>query len=361
MKTIRYTTQFARMLAGLAVLTAAGLAQAEEAGVVRLSDYASQATFEVADDSEQIVRGQSDLRRRNARTSQALRQMFFGEDAPRPIKYVPPTTHPTLTGGPYMHPTGPSQAAVSYSVQPAAAQTAAVQPTAMITPAPAPPAVGSTGAPCDAPACCPNTCDGSSACCDAGGCCDTNGCCDANGCCPNGCDGYGNGNGCNNGNGNSLFGRRDGKNACPQCGGNGCPACGGRGNGLLSGRRCGRNGGNACGRSGLFGGCFHGSAANYRARNLHASSQLNAYLRCKLGYFLHDGSGGVGSPLFGHYKIVYPVNPGYFDGRDGNVYSAAGYGGPVSVPLAPNVRHAYNYGWGIPSSRLTPVSNVSTP
>jgi hypothetical protein len=60
-------------------------------------------------------------------------------------------------------------------------------------------------------------------------------------------------------------------------------------------------------------------------------------------------------PLAGHYHIVYPVNPGYFDSRDGQVYAAPGYGGPVSVPLAPVVNHTYNYGWGIPSSRLTPV------
>lgn len=65
---------------------------------------------------------------------------------------------------------------------------------------------------------------------------------------------------------------------------------------------------------------------------------------------------GPGQPLVGHYKITYPVNPGYFDGRDGQVYAAQGYGGPVSVPLAPVVRHTYNYGWGVPSSRLTPIS-----
>jgi hypothetical protein len=63
-----------------------------------------------------------------------------------------------------------------------------------------------------------------------------------------------------------------------------------------------------------------------------------------------------GQPLFGHYKIVYPVNPWYFDGRDGQVYAAEGYGGPVSVPLAPVVTQQYNYGWGIPSSRITPIS-----
>lgn len=63
-----------------------------------------------------------------------------------------------------------------------------------------------------------------------------------------------------------------------------------------------------------------------------------------------------GQPLFGHYKVVYPVNPGYFDGRDGQVYAAQGYGGPVSVPLAPIVRNTYNYGWGVPSSRITQIS-----
>jgi hypothetical protein len=63
-----------------------------------------------------------------------------------------------------------------------------------------------------------------------------------------------------------------------------------------------------------------------------------------------------GQPLFGHYKVVYPVNPWYFDGRDGQAYAAEGYGGPVSVPLAPVVNQQYNYGWGIPSSRITPIS-----
>ena len=65
---------------------------------------------------------------------------------------------------------------------------------------------------------------------------------------------------------------------------------------------------------------------------------------------------GAGQPLLGHYRIVYPVNPWYFDGRDGQAYAAAGYGGPVSVPLAPVVRQQYNYGWGVPSSRITPIS-----
>ncbi len=65
-------------------------------------------------------------------------------------------------------------------------------------------------------------------------------------------------------------------------------------------------------------------------------------------------------PIAGKYHIVYPVDPSYFDARDGQVYAAQGYGGPVSVPLAPVVNHTYNYGWGIPSSRLTPVLHPVT-
>jgi hypothetical protein len=49
------------------------------------------------------------------------------------------------------------------------------------------------------------------------------------------------------------------------------------------------------------------------------------------------------------------LNPGYFDPRDTELYSAQGYNLPVAVPLAPVVKHQYNYGWGVPSSRLTRV------
>ena len=77
----------------------------------------------------------------------------------------------------------------------------------------------------------------------------------------------------------------------------------------------------------------------------------------KLGYFRCTGSCGQGTPLVGHYSMVYPVNPGYFDPRDGQVYSSQVFNTPVSVPLAPVVNHTYNYGWGVPSSRLTPVSH----
>lgn len=50
-----------------------------------------------------------------------------------------------------------------------------------------------------------------------------------------------------------------------------------------------------------------------------------------------------------------PHDPFYADPRDSYVASSARYGVPVSVPLAPVVRYQYNYGWGVPSSRLSPI------
>lgn len=66
----------------------------------------------------------------------------------------------------------------------------------------------------------------------------------------------------------------------------------------------------------------------------------------------------AGGALGGCYSRVYAVNPYHHDFRDGAVYAAQGYNAPIAVPLAPNVDYQYNYGWGVPSSRLTPVSRV---
>jgi hypothetical protein len=107
---------------------------------------------------------------------------------------------------------------------------------------------------------------------------------------------------------------------------------------------------------------------NFRMRNQIASAHLMGachqkclageyWFRNKFGYFFPTGCCGRGCPPMGHYSMVYPLDPNYFDQRDGNIYAAQGYGGPVAVPLAPNVRFAYNYGWGVPSSRLTPISH----
>lgn len=71
--------------------------------------------------------------------------------------------------------------------------------------------------------------------------------------------------------------------------------------------------------------------------------------RCRGGY---GGGAAYGSGAFNHY---HALNGGYCDQRDTRLYSAQGYNVPVAVPLAPVVKHTYNYGWGVPSSRLTRV------
>lgn len=57
------------------------------------------------------------------------------------------------------------------------------------------------------------------------------------------------------------------------------------------------------------------------------------------------------------HKAYDPVDPAYSDPRDSQVFSAQGYGVPVSVPLAPCVKYQYNYGWGVPSSRITRINS----
>lgn len=91
----------------------------------------------------------------------------------------------------------------------------------------------------------------------------------------------------------------------------------------------------------------------------HADRRLHRLTRSKLNYFIPAGAGGKGVPPHGCYHIVYPLNPWHGDCRDSGVYAAQGYGGPVSVPLAPVVRHSYNYSWGVPSSRLTPMIHMT--
>lgn len=101
---------------------------------------------------------------------------------------------------------------------------------------------------------------------------------------------------------------------------------------------------------------YHSANAYSFKQELRADcAEKHAWLRHKFGYFVPTGCNGKGCPPIGSYSMVYPIDPGYFDRRDGQIYGTAGTGGPVSVPLAPVVHHTYNYGWGIPSSRLTPV------
>ncbi|MCA9080293.1 MAG: hypothetical protein KDA58_07015 [Planctomycetaceae bacterium] len=230
--------------------------------------------------------------------------------------------------------------------------------------------------------------------CLSGNCCLPDACCPSSGCCPSGscCPHGGCGPDCRRGNCPHCNCGQGGQ--CPHCRNGGYGGYGGygrSGSGSSHGCRSGYAGygGGSC-RGGLFGGggcglfggsghrCFlsHGPLCDYfrmqasmhRARNMGTSMALHMaveeecaekaqWAKCKFGYFLPAGCDGKGVPPLGAYSMVYPVDPSYFDQRDGQVYAAQGYGGPVAVPLAPNVQHTYNYGWGLPSSRLTPISH----
>jgi len=103
-----------------------------------------------------------------------------------------------------------------------------------------------------------------------------------------------------------------------------------------------------------YGGCPYGHGA-YCGKHPNSQAMVE-YFRCKFGYFIPTGAGGAGVPMCGKYARVYPQDPYYFDQRDGQVWGAQGYGTSMSVPLAPTVGHAWNYGWGTSSARLTPIS-----
>ena len=75
------------------------------------------------------------------------------------------------------------------------------------------------------------------------------------------------------------------------------------------------------------------------------------------GWMIPSGYCGQGCPPLGKYRMNYAVNPGYAHPADNAAYGAQGYGVPVTVPLAPNVRQSYNYSSGIPASRITPVGH----
>jgi len=77
--------------------------------------------------------------------------------------------------------------------------------------------------------------------------------------------------------------------------------------------------------------------------------------QCLFGWAVPSGACGQGLPLVGKYNMVYANQPGYVNPADTRLYSAQGYGMPMTVPLAPTVNHQYNYSSGIPSSRITTI------
>jgi hypothetical protein len=98
-----------------------------------------------------------------------------------------------------------------------------------------------------------------------------------------------------------------------------------------------------------------------QCRRAYRNHVLAAHFHNKFNYFTPGGSCGEGAPLWGHYKRVYATEPHYSHPADSQVYASPMTGHPTAVPLAPTVRHQYNYSWGMPSSRLTPISNVVLP
>lgn len=116
------------------------------------------------------------------------------------------------------------------------------------------------------------------------------------------------------------------------------------------GGRCATRGG--CNNGGFWGDQFY----RHRCRNQIQSQRLGNGLGCTFAF---------AAPLtwwdWGARKDIIAVNPAYSDPRDSELYSAQGYGVPIAVPLAPVVRDTYNYGWGMPSSRLTPVATHAVP
>ncbi|HID23014.1 MAG TPA: hypothetical protein EYP14_11520 [Planctomycetaceae bacterium] len=138
-------------------------------------------------------------------------------------------------------------------------------------------------------------------------------------------------------------------------GGNGtpCPECP---SGPLGRARCWLT--HRCGGLGLRSSL---SGHAMRVRYHQQSRLLQQQLAAKLAYFTPSGCCGAGCPPFGGYHVVYAVRPDYFDPRDGQIVAAPGIGVPMAVPLAPNVHYSYNYSHGVPSSRITPISDVIPP
>jgi hypothetical protein len=83
---------------------------------------------------------------------------------------------------------------------------------------------------------------------------------------------------------------------------------------------------------------------------------FSAWINNKFNYFKPSGCCGQGCPPIGKYSRVYAADPNYYDARDEQVYASPVTGLPTAIPLAPGVRYQYNYSWGYPGSRLTPIS-----
>lgn len=101
-----------------------------------------------------------------------------------------------------------------------------------------------------------------------------------------------------------------------------------------------------------------GGPGDFKYRLADRFDRFGKRFACKFGYFIPTGGDGKGLPPFGHYGGVYAVDAGHSHPSDrGSLYATEAYNVPVSVPIAPNVHKQWNYSWGTPSSRITPISN----
>jgi len=179
------------------------------------------------------------------------------------------------------------------------------------------------------------------------------------GCCDNGC---------------SCYVPTDCNRVFGSCNSNGMPACwcqdcqssrcqcrdrsGGR-------RRNGRNGATGCDDgttvfahsvdSGTGSACrdlYRGHAMSFHNKNARLADKL-------FGWMIPSGCCGQGCPPIGTYHMTYANQPDYVNPNDTQIYAAQGYGMPITVPLAPNVNHTYNYSSGIPASRITTIGNYN--
>ena len=137
-------------------------------------------------------------------------------------------------------------------------------------------------------------------------------------------------------------------------------SCVGGGSACPGGNCLGSNclGSNCLGGNCLGGNCLGGGAGCPGGMCLPGCGVPGIHPSMVPAWLRPSGCCGKGCPLAGCYDMAYAANPYHFDQRDGSLYAAQGYGTHITVPLAPNVHHTYNYGWGIPSSRIT---NISTP
>lgn len=113
-----------------------------------------------------------------------------------------------------------------------------------------------------------------------------------------------------------------------------------------------------------FGGNGHGTCPNCHCNPCRCSNGYcpngqvdygDRVFSCLFGWAFPSGACGQGLPLVGKYHMVYADQPGYVNPADTQLYSAQGYGMPMTVPLAPTVNYQYNYSSGIPASRITTI------